>query len=660
MRLSRTSRRLFTEQRHVVSHRIPTEKKRLDTALLVLAIVSVFVFLVELSSPDPLGLLFGFSLLVDFVFLADYLLRVYYSGLDSAGRWSFTRAAENYLFRWYGIVDALATLPPILTHLFHVFALFTEFTRISRLLRLARFTRFLRVFRAARVFKETRKVTRLMRAHHSNISRELNFTLGIVIVVIVAGGLGLHYLSGPSDAHYRNPLEAIYWSIMSVMGQANPDELISWSTRVLGIVIIFAGIAFFGIVSGSITTFIMDAMNKRSNGTEEFIGRDHIVVCGFNSKLEELLGYLRRLPEGREIVLLFESESEHAAQGFVGSFEDEESGKAVHTQWVRGNPRTAEGMKRANVAEAHEIIVLADEAYGGLSEEDLDARTLMTLEMLNHQRDLHLRRNGGTANGESRVRGVSHASARRNGGNPNGSRLRVTVELKTPQSVTLAKTKGANVVYADDLICQYITLDAHAHDASPIYSRLIDTHDQSIELLEIELSALRGVTAAPAFDALARHIGDTGRMWLGLTIPLTYLIDALATVDDMDVVLKESGLLADTERLWEEVRDELPAALGKDGTASTPIPRCDLVDIPTLRPDHPLFSALREYEDERGAPALLLLNPWGRKTLCLHILDRVLAAADDAPRLQAICMHPSKLRSSGSETPILIPALPAG
>ncbi|MDX9758909.1 MAG: ion transporter [Bacteroidota bacterium] len=520
MRWGRTSRRLFTEQRHVVSHRVPAEKKRFDTALLLLALVSVIVFLVELRSPDPLGLLFGFSLLVDFVFLADYLLRAYYSGLDSAGRWTFRRSAENYLFRWYGIVDALATLPPILTHVFHVFALFTEFTRISRLLRLARFTRFLRVFRAARVFKETRKVTRLMRAHHGNISRELHFTLGIVLVVIVAGGLGLHYLSDTSDALSRNPLEAIYWSIMSVMGQSDPDELISWSTRGLGILIIFAGIAFFGIVSGSITTFIMDAMNKRSNGTDEFIGRDHIVVCGFNSKLEELLGYLRRLPRGRDIVLLFDTGNEHAAQEFVGSYEDEHTGRAVHTQWVRGNPRTADGMIRANVAEAHEIIVLADEAHGGLSEEDLDARTLMTLEMLAHQKDLHLRRSGAT-------------SARGNGGS---------------------------------------------------------------------------------------GIGGNGN---------------------------------GAARLWEDVRDELSFPSVRD-TGITAPKHYDLVDLPTLSAGHPLFTALRTHQIEHGGPVLLLLNPWARKTLCLRILARVLAATDGLPPLQAICMHSSNLRSSGSDTPVLV------
>jgi hypothetical protein len=309
-------------------------------------------------------------------------------------------------------------------------------------------------------------------------------------------------------------------------------------------------------------------------------------------------------------------------------------------------------MIRANVAEAHEIIVLADEAHGGLSEEDLDARTLMTLEMLAHQKDLHLRRNGATSARGNGGNGI--------GGNGNGAaRLRVTVELKTPQSVTLAKTKGANVVYADDLICQYITLDAHAHDASPIYSRLIDTHDQSVELLEIDPSPLRGAAAAEVFDTLAARIGETGRMWLGLNIPLTYLVDALAIDDDMDVVLKESGLLADAERLWEDVRDELSfAAAGETG--STAMTHHDLVDLPTLSPSHPVLTALRTHQIEHGGPVLLLLNPWARKTLCLRILARVLSAADGLPPLQAICMHPSNLRSSGSDTLVLVPRLPSG
>jgi hypothetical protein len=641
MSVKRSLRRLFTEQNHVVSHRVPSEKKRVDTAMLALALLSVFVFVLELNYRDPLGLLFGFSILVDLVFLADYLLRAYYSGLDSAGRWSLRRSADNYLLRWYGIVDAIATLPPILTHLFHLLALSAEFSRISRVLRLARFTRFLRLLRAVRLFRETRNVTRLMREHHSNISRELNFTVGIVVVVIIIGGLGLHYLSGPEDAHYRNPIDAIYWSILGVMGQSDGFQLMSWSTRVLGIVIIFAGIAFFGIVSGSITTFIMDAMNKRSNGTEAYHGSDHIIVCGFNSKLEELLGYLHRLPEGRDIVLLFDSDSDSATQEFIGTRMNEETGKTVQTQWVRGNPRTADGLERASVAEAREIIVLADEAHGGLSEEDLDARTLMTLEMLSHYYDAHLRRNGN---------GKIAASVTRN--DSSSKRLRVTVELKTPQSVQLAKKKGANVVYADDLICQYITLDAHAHDASPIYSRLIDTHDQSIELLDIDASAMREAGAESAFEAMASQLAASGRIWLGLNVPMIYVIEALAFKDDMDVVLKESGLLGNTEHLWDEIREEHIMNGLRDVAEGTDPRRYDLVDIPALTPADGLFVMLRDLHREGGIPPLLVLNPWARKTFCLQVLERIVRE-NGITRLQAICMRSSAIRSPEYECQVL-------
>lgn len=646
MRLQRTLRRLFTEHRYSIPHRIPAEKKALDKSLLMLALLSVLVFIVELAYELHHPALVVFSIIVDFLFLFDYLLRVWYSGLDIDGRFSLKRAGENYLWRWYGIVDAIATLPPILTHVFHVFTLFTEFTRVSRMLRLARFTRFLRFLRAVRFFRETRTVTAMVRDHHTNISRELNFTIGIVLVVIIAGGLGLHYIQGPQDAHYEDAGDAIYWSILSVMGQSDGSILESWSARALGLAVIFAGIAFFGIVSGSITTFIMEAMNKRMSGKEDFQGDNHIVVCGLNSKLEELIGYLRRLPGGHDIVLLFESDSDQAAQEFVGEEMNEAARKRVRTQWVRGNPRSEDGLRRANVLAAHEIIVLADEASNGLSEEDLDARTLMTLEMLNHFAEDRIRREDAS---RSLFTKLTHARNAAQASRAFGGRLSVTIELKTPQCVKLAKSKGANVVYADDLICQYITLDAHAHEASPIYSRLIDTHDQSVELRAVILDQVRHLQGNTLLPLMQQQLESEGRMFLGVNIPFSLMLEGFRRHEDFENALEASGLIEDTETIWRNLQDRLHLVHEGDGTL-----RKDTFELVNLRNnphfDDILQAVVRHAQDVR----LPLLNPHARRDLFDRLMDTALNTGAEHEAVHAICMRMTYSTTSRAETTLTL------
>lgn len=646
MRLQRTLRRLFTEHRYSIPHRIPAEKKVLDKGMLALALLSVIVFIVELAYDLHHPVLTGFSLIVDFTFLADYLLRAYHSGLDIDGKWSLRRSADNYLLRWYGLVDAIATLPPILTHVFHIFTLFTEFTRASRMLRLARFTRFLRFLRAVRLFRETRNVTAMVRDHHSNISRELNFTIAIVLIVIIAGGLGLHYIQGPQDVHYEDPGDAIYWSILSVMGQSDGSVLESWSARVLGLAVIFAGIAFFGIVSGSITTFIMEAMNKRMSGKEAYQGDNHIVVCGLNSKLEELVGYLRRLPGGHDIVLLFDSESEQAAQEFVGEQMNEYARRKVTTLWVRGNPRTEEGLRRANVLAAHEIIVLADEAANGLSEEDLDARTLMTLEMLTHLAEDRLHREEASSALTWRKKLSTDQTHERRAGN---GRLSVTIELKTPQCVKLAKSKGANVVYADDLICQYITLDAHAHEASSIYSRLIDTHDQSVELRSLDLAHVRSLKGEDVLPRTQEALQAEGRMLLGFNVPFSFVLDAFGRHDAFETALEGAGLVEDAEEQWQMLREKMQMVHDGDGSQ-----RKDTFELVNLRSNQHFSEILDMVVREARDLRLPVLNPHARRILIDRLMDTALHTTVEHEPMQAICMRMTYSNSTRAETTLVL------
>ena len=95
----------YTEHRFQKAERIPRSKKRMDAVILVLAGVSVLLFVYEWTSSTYPAILNQLSILLDLIFLLDYLLRLYFSGAQGQDGFTWTKASNHYAYRWYGIVD---------------------------------------------------------------------------------------------------------------------------------------------------------------------------------------------------------------------------------------------------------------------------------------------------------------------------------------------------------------------------------------------------------------------------------------------------------------------------------------------------------------------------------------------------------------------------
>lgn len=643
--MSSLLQRIFKEDPNALPHQVPIEKKRYDQVMLGLAIVSIALYgyevreygmVIKENSGYSGSNLFVASLAIDVLFLLDFLLKLVYTGRSAVRLFSLRQANRKYLGRWSGVLDMLATFPPLITEIIVHYNLWHgPLGDIGRVARLVKATRLLRVARSIGLLRESVRVARLLRQHHKLIRRELGVALLIIVSVMITGALGLRAIQELPELKKgvpHSPGEFFYWSIYAIMGQAESSELRDEWAKAVGIVVVFTGIVFFGIVSGSITSFIMNTVSKRTSGRLEYTGSDHIIVCGFSSKLEELLGYLRRMPDGRDIVLLFESESENAGEEFVGRHQNSITHHTVETTWVCANPRTTEGLRMANVARARDVIILADQSKGVSSEEDLDARSMMTLDMINKiYADMPVRRP------------VPH----------------LTVELKTPQCVELARAKSAHVVYADDLICQYITLDASAHEASTIYSRLIDTHDQRIERLPIELAGVE-VDGGKALDAIAARIQSLGGIFLGIRAPLSLIVEMIASEPRMYAVFRDDAALHDgLEAMWNAVLGTRLASTSGDGRAM---------------PDHHLVNIRRGYavdpegfmqrffprvdgSDDRATQFLTILNPFDRRVLCAELLDTGMTSAFGHPRMHALAMRTTSRAAAGAASPLDLRAI---
>ncbi|RJP28534.1 MAG: potassium channel protein [Actinobacteria bacterium] len=188
-----------------------------------------------------------------------------------------------------------------------------------------------------------------------------------LVAVVFISALIIFYLErgkNPGIHSYWDALYMVFITIATVgYGDITP---VTAGGRVTVIITLILGI---GALSGFITlmaTRRAEKARRRYSGLEvKTESRNHIVVCGWNSRGKFVLDRLGdELEKERTLVILL-CDLEEAPT-------DEE--KAF---FLRGNPVSEADLRRANVAEARAAILLADESKGG-SSGDVDARTVLT------------------------------------------------------------------------------------------------------------------------------------------------------------------------------------------------------------------------------------------------------------------------------------------
>ncbi|QJR22265.1 hypothetical protein BREVNS_1515 [Brevinematales bacterium NS] len=166
--------------------------------------------------------------------------------------------------------------------------------------------------------------------------------------------------------------DALWWLIVTIptvgYGDIVPKTVVG---RVIGVVVIVFGVAFYAILSGQIVSFLIDKKLKERRGLSVVRVKNHILILGVNSYLEKLLTIL---PE-------FAGEK-HLALVLVNDMTEDEflevKNKFPHLlmKFVFGDYTKEAVLKRANVENAMHAFILADN-FHHRSLDDADERTIM-------------------------------------------------------------------------------------------------------------------------------------------------------------------------------------------------------------------------------------------------------------------------------------------
>ena len=187
-----------------------------------------------LDDGEVLGVIFFVDLLLAFIFLGDFLYRLFTA-----------ESKRRYFLRQYGWLDLISSLP---------------FPQI-------RITRLGRIIRAIIMMREIGVRTLVKRSFEDRVGTAVYLVAILIIVVLEFGSLlVLAVEQGAPGSNIKTAGDAVWWSIVTMATVGYGDFTpVTGQGRFLAVFVIVLGVALFGVVTGSLANrFVVPAEETKT------------------------------------------------------------------------------------------------------------------------------------------------------------------------------------------------------------------------------------------------------------------------------------------------------------------------------------------------------------------------------------------------------------
>ena len=353
-----------------------------EIVILLFIVLSIVLLVVEVSMPtkgppgwmgsasvsEVTGWFFYLDVFFSLLFAAEYLTKLWV-------------APRRMYFVRNNIVDLLAILP-----ILRVF-------RIGRAVRLLRLLRLLRLMRVGVIMQQ-----RINGLSEELQRRTAENTIIVVYLLfsLVFGTVGVMVFEKGHNDGFQHLGDGLWWCVVTLTTVGYGD--ISPKTpggKVVAVIIMFIGLSFYALLTGLLSTIIIERTKQRESRSMETANmKGHVVVCGWNETGRRLVTDLINSEHDPKIIVLQkESPLERLADPNI--------------HYIDGDATTAQGLEHARVAHATVVVVLPD-LSDNRSTQDADARSILTIlaverlnqkihtvvELLNEENVYHVRNAG--------------------------------------------------------------------------------------------------------------------------------------------------------------------------------------------------------------------------------------------------------------------------
>ena len=183
----------------------------------------------------------------------------------------------------------------------------------------------------------------------------------IACFTMVLFGVMIHLIE---PQHFPTIFDGIWWAIVTAstvgFGDYTPKTILG---RVTGMLLIFIGASILTIYFAHLSTEAVTRQNEIVEGKRVFKGMKHLIIIGWNERSRNIISTISKQVDSPEIVLIDETLEQRPQQ-------------LDHVHFIKGRPNSDETLKKANVSEATEVVITADQNKDELQ---ADMHTILTL-----------------------------------------------------------------------------------------------------------------------------------------------------------------------------------------------------------------------------------------------------------------------------------------
>ncbi len=267
-----------------------------------------------------------------------------------------------------------------------------------------------------------------------------------ILLIWVLGALVLRLAEGPANPEF-NTLSKALWNIavylFSGLDSGVPQTA---SGRIVVTIVLVLSLGVVALFTGAVASFLVESRLGKGKRMPGYDLKNHVVICNWNDKGVPIIRELHApiVQEKRPVVVV--SRSGEAAE--LPEQDDAAEFKDVYL--VKGDPASEIVLKRANVASAFSVIVLADPAERDLA----DAKSILIA---------------------MAIRSICTAAG--------AAKTHVCVENVSPENLEHLRRAGADeVVSASDFAMMLLSQAALSHGLSEVYRNLLTISSESNEV----------------------------------------------------------------------------------------------------------------------------------------------------------------------------------
>jgi voltage-gated potassium channel len=189
----------------------------------------------------------------------------------------------------------------------------------------------------------------------------------VVLFALMAMSVVVIWISERHNPNVRSGWSALRWVVLALV--ADPPWKVTTPTgRVVEYVVDVLRPGTVAVLIAGLTSHMFGALVARTSGKGRVRLKDHIVICGWSSKGNEIIKEIRgrKDDESRRRVVVMAPLAQSPTHDDLTTF-------------VNGDPTEERDLRRVAIDQARTAIVLADNSYPDIDAEDMDSRTLLTV-----------------------------------------------------------------------------------------------------------------------------------------------------------------------------------------------------------------------------------------------------------------------------------------